>query len=420
MQHLNYTSDPAAPMVALPVENKRRTYRYPAELQDKIVVDVIHDGDYLPAEFLVDSKGRKIPEALIRRQFQVERDWGANRVAERIAERLGLSHFYPVQTARCLLDFGRFPGITHEGAPHLRRFAINHPFSELLSFNQKRRLLEEHYDVISKQMDNAVRDKVVKIAVHTYDRYNANGTERPEVSLVTRALGYQLDNELPYGVFDPLYPDILAEVTVDRILRDRVSLNLEKAGIPVAHNYPYLLPEGSPEVRHQVWSFFNWVRERFETAYPNTRNLPEAKLVWNMLMDTNLRSAEGSALRDFLHMFRRPPKGRVREFGRAQRIYERISLFVADNNAELVEYYRKSSERPMSLGIEVRKDLVWEFDDEGRPIRLADEPAMQIADKIAQAIAQYFREDRLDAHQLREHVDNLSSPELEGRAEVNP
>ena len=93
-------------------------------------------------------------------------------------------------------------------------------------------------------MDQAVRDKVVKIAVHTYDRYNANGTERPEVSLVTRALGYQLDNELPYGVFDPLYPDILAEVTVDRILRDRVSLNLKKAGIPVAHNYPYLPPEG--------------------------------------------------------------------------------------------------------------------------------------------------------------------------------
>ena len=97
------------------------------------------------------------------------------------------------------------------------------------------------------------------------------------------------------------------------------------------------------------------MRSRFETAYPNTRNRPEAILVWNMLMDTNLRSAEGSALRDFPYMFRRPPKGRVREFTKAQRIYERICLYVANNNSELVEHYRKSSERPMSLGIEVRK-----------------------------------------------------------------
>ena len=209
------------------------------------------------------------------------------------------------------------------------RFAINHPFSELLSFSQKRNLLESHYDQISFGMDKAIQGKMVKIAVHTYDRYNSSGTERPAVSLVTRALGYQLESEMPYGVFDPIYPDILAEVTVDRILRDRVSLNLEKSGIAVAHNYPYLLPEGSPEVRHQVWSFFNWVRLNFEEAYPDTTRLPEASLVWGMLLDTNLRSAEASALRDFLHMFRRPPKGRVRDFTRAQKLYRRITNFIS-------------------------------------------------------------------------------------------
>jgi hypothetical protein len=420
MQHLDYDTDPCDPMVAVPIQSSKRSYRYPEEFRDKLLIDVIHDGDRLPAEYLLDSNGRKIPEEIIRAQFHHERDWGANRVAERIAMRLGLSHYYTVTTARCLLDFGRFPGITQEGASHLRRFAINHPFSDLLSFEQKRRLLEDHYDRISRDIDHAIQGKTLKVAVHTYDRYNSSGTERPEVSLVTRALGYQLESELPYGVFDPLYPDILAEVTVDRILRDRVSLNLEKAGIPVAHNYPYLLPEGSPEVRHQVWSFFKWIRAQFEETYPRTAGLPESGLVWNMLMDTNLRSSEASALRDFLHMFRRPPKGRVREFTRAQRLYTRITEFVAENGGQRVETYRQSSERPMSLGIEVRKDLVWEFDDEGRPVRPADERAMQIADKIADAIAQYFREDRLDAHQLREHVDNLAPLELQGRTEISP
>ena len=55
----------------------------------------------------------------------------------------------------------------------------------------------------------------------------------------------------------------MAEFTVDQILRDRISLTLEK-GIPVAHNYPYLLPEGSIEVRHQVWRFFKWLQTHFE------------------------------------------------------------------------------------------------------------------------------------------------------------
>ena len=225
MQHLDYLTEPVAPMEAVPVKSTGRVYPFPQHLRDKIIVDVIHDGAHLPPEYLVDSHGRPISKSTIRRHFHHERDWGANRVAERIARRLGLSHFYTVNTARCLLDFGRFPGITQAGASHLRRFAINHPFSDLLSFSQMRSLLEEHYDQISLGMDQAIQGKMVKIAVHTYDRYNSSGTERPEVSLVTRALGYQLESEMPYGVFDPLYPDILAEVTVDRILRDRVSLN---------------------------------------------------------------------------------------------------------------------------------------------------------------------------------------------------
>ena len=61
---------------------------------------------------------------------------------------------------------------------------------------------------------------------------------------------------MPFGVFDPLDPDVLGESTCSRTLRDRISLNLKRAGFRVGHNHPYLLPEGCVEVRTQVWYFF--------------------------------------------------------------------------------------------------------------------------------------------------------------------
>ena len=95
--------------------------------------------------------------------------------------------------------------------------------------------------------------------------------------------------------------------TVDRVLRDRISLTLEKNRIPVAHNYPYLLPEGSTEVRHLVWHVFPWLQQRFEDAYPETIGDPAYGRVWEMLQDTNLRSAQAGELRSVLHMHRRLP-----------------------------------------------------------------------------------------------------------------
>ena len=101
----------------------------------------------------------------------------------------------------------------------------------------------------------------MKIAIHTYDRYIESGTERPATSIMTRSIGYQTESEMPFGLFDPLYPDVLSEFTADRVLRDRISLTLEKKQIPVAHNYPYCLPEGSLEVRYQVWAFFHALQD---------------------------------------------------------------------------------------------------------------------------------------------------------------
>ncbi len=373
----------------------------PEQFVDNIAIDVIHDGDVIPESFLVDGVGESFATDELQRAFIRERDWGASFVAARLAARLGISSFQRVTTARVLLDFGRFPGITRPGAPHLRRSAINAPFAGRLRFSQARQVLEEHYDVISEGMDRSIRGKLLKIAIHTYDRYNPSGTERPQVSIVSRALGYQMDGELPYGVFDPLYPDILAEFTVDRILPSRVSLTLERLGVPVAHNYPYLLPEGSPEVRHQVWSFFDWLEARFEVEYPHTAEDPAYQMVWRMLKDTNLRQGEAGMLRAYIHRFRRPPEHYSRAFSDAEDAYRDIERFLQSRNGAIVEEYRFNPDRPMSFGIEVRKDLIHRFDERGNPLTPTPERAIRVADGIADALITYLQDDR-----YRQEVDD--------------
>lgn len=372
-----------------------------------ICIDVIHDGDVLPDVFMVDRDGVPFTHDEIWPAYVQERDWGASFVAHRLASRLGLPNFMRVTTARCLLDFGRFPGVTRPGAPHLRRSAINEPFATRLRFSQARQLLEDHYDVISNGMDKVIRGRLLKIAIHTYDQFNPSGTERPQVSIVSRALGYQMDGELPYGVFDPLYPDILAEFTVDRILPSRLSLTLERQGVPVAHNYPYLLPEGSPEVRHQVWSLFDWLERRFQASHPTTRTLPAYEMVWRMLKDTNMRQGEAGMLRAYIHRFRRPPAHYAAAFSDAEDAYRHIQRFLEAEGQAVIQEYRFSPERPMSFGIEVRKDLIHELAPDGTPVRLVPERAARIADGIADAVLAYLEEDR--------NLHNPGDPALERR-----
>ena len=367
---------------------------FPKIYQSLITIDVIHDGVYLPPDLMNDKHGQAISKEEIQENFIIERDWGANIVAARIAQRLGLGSFCSVNTARCLLDFGRFPGSTREGATHLGRFAINQPFSQRLGLRQKRLLLKHHYDQISDVLGEYIQGKLLKIAVHTYDQYNQSGTERPEVSLVTRAEGLQKENKLPFGVFDPLFPNAIAEFTVDRVLRDRISLTLEKNKIPVAHNYPYLLPDGSVEVRHQVWSFFAWLQKMFQKAHPESIENIAFTRVWDMLLDTNLRSAQASEIRSILHMYRNPPVEREEFFDQVILAYIQIKKFMSSKDGTLIKEYRKSDERAMTFGIEVRKDLLWEFNAYGEPVRLRPERGLFIADKIAEAITLYLCSDR--------------------------
>lgn len=366
----------------------------PEAFRDRIVVDTIHDGDQVPPEYLVRRDGRPIDPAQIRSYYELDRDWGAGLVAARLAGALGLPGWYQVNVARVLMDYGRFPGSTTAGADYLSRFAINFPFSDWLSHDHKRRLLEEHYDFCSRGMERAIEGKQIVLACHTYDRRNPSGTLRPHVSIVTRSLAYQTGSRMPVGVFDPLYPDMLGEFTADRVLTDRISLDLEKAGIPVAHNYPYCLPEGSIEVRAQVWAFFLFVRSRFEAERPETASDPSYRAVWEMVLDTNRRSTESDALRSYLHLYRCPPAGFEETFLRVRHAYEEVKARIEADDRQLVNEYRYSDDRLSSIAIEVRKDLVWELDEDDRPIGPRRRVAERIAEAIATAVVRYLREDR--------------------------
>ncbi|MEM1346917.1 MAG: hypothetical protein AAGI01_00065 [Myxococcota bacterium] len=380
----------------------------PARAREELMLDVIHDGDYVPARFLVDRDEQPITFDWIDADYVRERDWGACLVAERIAARLGLRAYTRVNVARVLMDFGRFPGSTPEHADHLHRFAINYPFSGRLSFAAKRALLEECYDPISRQMEEKLTDKRIKLAIHTYDQYNDSGTERPAISIITRSLSYQNTSEMPAGLFDPLFPDVLGEFTADRTLRDRLSLMLEKANIPVAHNYPYCLPEGSLEVRYQVWVYFQALRVFFESRAPETKGDGCYELVWRMLSDTNLRSAESDMFRSFIHMFRRAPQSRDEEFRRAARAYDRLCVFCAsDEGQRFVRRYRFSPRRVSSLGLEVRKDLLCEFDASGDPTRVRWGNVQRIGDVLARALQIYMCEDRPELEPTIDHQDDF-------------
>jgi len=394
---VGYTTRKLPPfeMVGVPSTGEgNERFAFPEAFRSGLMVDVIHDGAVIPTEFMVDASGAPIPDEAFFDQYVLERDWGASLLAEQVSSRLGLEGYYRVNIARVLMDFGRFPGDTVGTLGHLDRFAINYPFSTMLNHDQKKRVLEHYYDRISERIEEVVSGHFIKIALHTYDTHNASGTLRPQVSVVTRSDAYQNHSRLPMGTFDRMFPDILVEFTSDRILRDRISLTLERAGIPVEHNYPYALPEGSIEVRAQVWFFFEFLRREFEAEFPESIEDPAFQRVWSMLLDTNLRDSRSDTLRSYIHMFRRAPRSQTKVFKAARDAYFQIKGFLDRNNQAVVERYRFSPSRPSTLGIEVRKDLVWEFDRHGRPTRPRPENAARIADSIAEAIAIYLRHDR--------------------------
>jgi hypothetical protein len=373
-------------------------HQLPAHITGRIVVYTPHDGGAIPDRYHYDDHGKpRIDPETLQRHHVSARDWGANAVANHVAAALGLRRYARCRIARVLLDFNRFPGSTPPRQHHpLESLAIGELYANALNHDTKTELLDTYYDAISSSMEALFSGSLIGISIHTYDETHASKTKRADLSLISLPLSYQREARLTYGVFDPAYPDHLAESTCSRILRDRVSLNLERSGFRVTHNHPYPVPDGSIEMRAQVWHFFRYVRERFEAEHPDTRNVPAYTAVWTMLLDTNLRLAEADALRGFIHRFRRVEQDRRAELGAALSAYRQVKRFI--DASTVVTDYRRSPERPSSLAIEIRKDLVCTFDPKTgypeRPNEAQKKTAREIAGAIATAISIYIDTDR--------------------------
>lgn len=395
---------------------------YPTSLKGRIMIDTIHAGNTIPGRFwpaceLEDERHQDIESGYIE-----EKDWGANYLAAGLARALNLEYFYQIKIARILMDYGRLPGVTEQSRGHLDRFAINYPFLET-DHSLKKDLLESYYDDISSQFERAVEGKVLKLAVHTYDKYNPSGdgrgrgTERPEVSIVYSSASYHEHKRMTHGLFDPLFPDELGQHSADRRLAARISLELEKEGIMVAHDHPYMLPDGSVEMRAQAWQFFIRLREIFETSNPDTKNDPSYRLVWEMLKDTNRRSSVSNLLRSYIHRYRRIPdeiliadseaKDLFRHdvgsnLDKARIAYESVAAFFrGERRARIIDDYRWAKDRPSALVIEVRKDILWRFhDDECREPELGEaglklENLETITMAVSRALLKYLNMDQL-------------------------
>ncbi|MEM7159121.1 MAG: hypothetical protein AAF799_40160 [Myxococcota bacterium] len=396
-EHFDFDRPSGAPFELVPVPDAE-THILPETYRSKVFIHTVHDGDIIPREFREDEQGRPIvPLDVLDRAHVRERDWGANLVAKQIAIALGLPHYGRVRIARALLDFNRFPGSTPPSCRDpLDRLAINSPFAEALSHSQKMEVLNL-YDGISDGVEAHFSDRLIVLGVHTYDELNPTNTSRPQLSLVNIPAGYQREAKMPYGVFDPIYPDLLGESTCNRILRDRVSLNLERTGFRVMSNHPYALPEGSVEVRAQVWYFFTYVRQRFEQERPQTAGDEAYSLVWRMLLNTNLRDALPEALRGHLHRLRRAGVEHETLFRQAEVAYRTIRDYLADGRVR--DDYRRAPNRPSSLALEIRKDLLCDIDPKHgtpRPAKAeAKKRAQLIAKVVAGAIATYLETDRV-------------------------
>lgn len=359
----------------------------------QIAIVTLHDGCYVPQRVLdAPALSSVVEEGILERSFEVKRDWGASLLSGHLAAALGTGGFHRVEISRLVMDFNRFPGSTPKGAQHLDKLAISGYLARDLDYVDKRWILDTLYDGVSGEMDAIISGKQLVISIHTYDERNPSDTQRPEVSILGRSHSYQQHSRLPFGLFDPIFPDILVESAVRGALRDRIALTLEKSGVFVEHNYPYCLPDGSLEIRCQPWFFFHRLRRHYEITHPDTAQDPAHKLVWRMLQNTNLRCAEASALSGYLHHFRDPLPGRREDFERARQSYESIKEHLALHEP-LVQRYRFAQDRTSALTIEVRKDLVWHFDDEGRALGPRDEAAKEIAGLLAKGISTYLRED---------------------------
>ncbi|MGF1510471.1 MAG: hypothetical protein ACFB9M_13310 [Myxococcota bacterium] len=396
--HPSFDFEGACDLVA--VEPDRDASPCPVELRGEVFIDAIHDGNCLPAEYLGHAATR---EEALHEAYAASRDWGAAMLAGHIASALHLPGFFRVRTARALLDFGRFPGVSSPDATVSSRLAVNPPFDGWLDFAQKRHLFSQHYDVITRCLEEALYGVKLKIAVHTYDERGPDGSKRPPVSLRTRA-DWPSGSEL-WDRFDPLFPRALTAHLADRLLRARLSLTLEENGVEVAENAPHPLPLGAVEVRMLVRRYFELLEAAYRAANPSAIHPADAwDLVWDMLKDCELRSMHGLA--GFLHRMQEPPEGAESLFEAGRSIYAEVASFADDVQDDLVDSLRSPPEQFGCLVLEVRKDLVWNFvgGPFGAPRR---DDIRRLAQIVAAGLQRYLMEDRMSGARLGDKGERM-------------
>ncbi len=375
---------------------------------DGALIFTIHDGRQIPYHLFGERSAEVLAQPEIAKAYVRERDWGANLVARHLAREIGAASFSRINLARVVMDFGRFPGCSSVGEEYLRRHALFPPIEHCLSEPTRYELLSQYYDAASRSFVDQFARRQLSIAVHSYDPCNATGTERPEISLVARSLEYQWTSTMPPYIFDPLFPPELCESTCQRHLTYRLLADLEQEGWRTALNYPYIMPEGSVEIRAQVWLFFCYLRDQFLAAFPECREQPGYQRMWQLLLDVTRRSGEAERLRGYLHRYREPPKGSKRLFAEARRAYGALTRFLSENRKRLLADYRFSAKRMSCLGIEIRKDLLAEIDRDLCFVRLrpdAERTARRIAACMAPAVKSFLK----DFESADEPVDVLSS-----------
>ncbi len=382
--------DLSDPFVPVPVESAELS-----DLDDQVLVDSIHDGHIIPSSLgtLSDAAWKDLEFA-----YTDERDWGAHYVADAVTRHLGLRDYKKVRLMRPLLDFNRFAGINELSLGHDHRDAIFPPMSVHLNRRQCRTLMEEGYDRIDDALESWIEGKKIKLAIHTYRPANDIGTQRPAVSLITQSASYERQTDLRRASFYEFYPRQLVEFTADRMLTYRMASYLEQSFVPTGLNTPYLLPDGSVEMRAQVWLFIRFLREHYEekgtVAHRGTR---EYEAVWNMLLGTNGRSAEATSLREQLHQAARVPKSQDLDFQKLQEIYDGIRQYLGVNHGQIVAEYRFSPERTSCIIIEVRRDYFLEMEPgphgHDRPVSVNMDRVETVCQAIAAATRDYLKND---------------------------
>lgn len=244
----------------------------------------IHDGDRVPPAFAPVA----FSEA-----FDRERDFGADTIADFLANALGVGSRLRVRLARSVLDAGRFFGVEDGRGAHTSRRAVPAEIAASCAPHDLDGLAAAHATieaVIAKEVA-AAGPSPIAIGVHTYDPVNPDGSPRPELSLL----------DLPESVARGS-ADFLPRSTANPAHLARLATTLADAGFTVRRNDPYLLPDGSLEVRlhrraqREAWRF----RDRLQAFVLEVRKdlICEGRQAKGYFAATAIRADSARALAD--------------------------------------------------------------------------------------------------------------------------